>query len=208
MNRTIISQFQIYWVVKKPSGVILQAVFNWRHLYANWQFSWDILSLIKSLLENRNCDRSEDLSFTFFQLKRIFCLCLRHLNLTMTRFRFSKWWHECSCSEVTLTPVRDKSLQTFSSKISSPRLSGIGLFQLFLFCDIENLSPHSFPAESFFVIDDYYNFVISAILSRLSHILTQNRWTFQWVLKVLMTHTIIWAVLQQARLYSCFPFDF
>ena len=126
----LLVNFKFTELLKNQVEWILPAVFNWRHLYANWWFSWDILSIIKSLPENRNCDRSEDLPFKFFRLNRTFYLCLRHLNLTMTGFRFLKQWHECSCSGVTLTPARDKALQTSSSKISSPRLSGTGFISI------------------------------------------------------------------------------
>ena len=116
---------------------ILQAVFNW------W-FSWDILSLIKGLPENHNCYRSEDLSFKCFWFKRTFCLCLRHLNLTMTRFVFFRRWLECSCSGTTLTPVRDKVLppkfyppfpQTFWNRVYFKCFSSVILriFQRILF---------------------------------------------------------------------------
>ena len=105
--RPLSVNFKFTELLKNQVEWILLVDFNWRHLYANWWFSRDILSLIKSLPENRNCDR---LPFKFFLLKRTFYLCLRHLNLTMTRFRFFKRRHECSCSGVTLTPVRDKAL--------------------------------------------------------------------------------------------------
>ena len=138
---------------------ILPAVFNWRHLYANWWFSWDILSPIRSLPETHNCDRSEDLSFKFFRLERTFYLCVRHLNLTMTWLRFSKRWHECSCSGVTLAPVRDKALQIFSFKISSYKLSGTGFISIVSFLW-------------------YWEFVI-AFLS--SWIILCNRWLLQFL---------------------------
>ena len=117
---TVLLKNQVEW--------ILPSVFNWRHLYGNCWFSWDILSLIKSLPENRNCVRSEDLSFKFFWLKRTFCLCLRHLDLTMIRFRFLKWWHECSCSGVTLTPVHSKK-KTSSIHQFIPEIKQILEFQ-------------------------------------------------------------------------------
>ena len=167
---------------------------------------WDILSLIKNLPEKRNYVRSEDLSFKMFGLKRAFCLCLWHLNLTVTWLHFFKWWHEYSCSGVTLTQVSTKLLKHSPPKFHPQDLLEQVLFQVFLFCDIENLPLHSFPAKLSFVTDDYYSFLIS-ILNKLCHILTQNLWTFRWVLKVLMTHLIIWAVLQQPYLYSCFLFD-
>ena len=172
INRTINVKFTE--LLKNQVDWILPVVFNWQHLYANWWFLWDIFSLTKSLPENHNSDRSKDLSFKFFQLKRTFCLCFRHLNLTMTRFRFFKWWHESSCSGVTLAPVRDKALKSFSSKISSSRLSGTEFISIVSFCNIENLSPHSFPAELFFVTDDYNSFLISAILSRFCHVKSLN----------------------------------
>ena len=105
---TVLLNNQVKW--------ILLAVLNWRHRYANCWFSWGLLSIINSLPTNRNCVRSEHLSFKSFRLKRTFCLCLQNFNLKMTRSRFSKPWHEWSCSGVTLTWVKDKALQTFSSK--------------------------------------------------------------------------------------------
>ena len=120
-----ISHFQIHCVVQQVKWILL-AVFNWRHRYANCWFSWGLLSFINNLPANRNCVRSEHLPFKSFQLKRTFCLCLQNFNLKMTQSRFSKRWHEWSCSGVTLTWVKDKALQTFSSKILSPRYSGTG----------------------------------------------------------------------------------
>ena len=96
----------------------------------------------------------------------------------MTRFRFFKRCHEFSYSGVTLKPVRDKGLQIFSQKFHPQDFLEQGLFQVFLFYDIENLSPHSIPPEVSFVTDDYYSFLISAILDKLCHVLTQNRSTF------------------------------
>lgn len=66
--------FKFTVLLKNQVNWILSAVFNWQYLYANWWFSWDILSLIKSLPGNGNYVRSEDLVFKFFQLKRTLSL--------------------------------------------------------------------------------------------------------------------------------------
>ena len=102
--------FKFTALLKNQSEWILPVDFNWWRLYVNRGFSWDILSLVKNLLENCNSVRLEDLSYKFFWSKRTFGLCLQQVNLIMTWFRIFKRWNKCSCSGVTLTPVRDKAL--------------------------------------------------------------------------------------------------
>ena len=127
----------------------------------------------------------------------------------MTRFHFFKWWHECSFSGVLIKhQFGTKLCKQSPPKFHPQDFLEHGLLQAFLFYGIENLSTHSFPAEWSFVRDDYYSFLISTFMSKLCHVLAQNFWTFQLVLKIFMTHPIIWAVLKLACPYSCFPFDF
>ena len=104
MNWIIISQFQIHCVVKKKLDWILPVLFNWRHLYTNRWFLRDLQSDILTNVYPRTVIvlGLKNFYFKFFRLKKTFCLCLRHLNLTMTQFHFFKWYHQCSFSRVTV----------------------------------------------------------------------------------------------------------
>ena len=92
----------------------------------------------------------------------------------MTRLHYFELWEEWNCSVVTLTPVTAKALQTFSFKISSPRLSGTGFISIASIYDNENLLLHFFSAGLSFVINENYSFLISAIPNKSCHVLTQN----------------------------------
>lgn len=59
--------FKFTVLLKNQVNWILSAVFNWQYLYANWWFSWDILSLIKSLPGNGNYVR---FGFQVFSIKK------------------------------------------------------------------------------------------------------------------------------------------
>lgn len=59
--------FKFTVLLKNQVNWILSAVFNWQYLYANWWFSWDILSLVKSLPGNGNYVR---FGFQVFSIKK------------------------------------------------------------------------------------------------------------------------------------------
>ena len=120
-------------------------------------FLWGILSLIIRLPKTHNCVRWEDFSFKFFWLKRTFCLCLLHLNLTMTQFCFFKQLHEWSCSGITLTPVKQKALPTFSSKVFSQKFSGTVFVSIISVLWYWELLQYFFPVELFFELWKNYS---------------------------------------------------
>ena len=87
------------------------AFFNCLHLQDNWEFSWHMLSEMKSLPEKSSWVGTSGLLLRFFLLKRMLCHCFLHSNLTTTVWRSSSF---------TSWPVRDKALQMLLSRISSP----------------------------------------------------------------------------------------
>ena len=63
---------------------IFQAFFNCLYLYANWWFSWHMLSEMKILPANFSWLRFSDLLRRFFLSIRIFRFCFVDLNFTIT----------------------------------------------------------------------------------------------------------------------------
>ena len=112
-------------LLKNQVEWIFRALLSCRHLYASCWFSWDILSLTKSLPENFRLLSSWDLLPRFLRLYRTEFFCLRHLNMTITLSVLFIWWQACK-SFGTFTPVNDKALQMFSSKRSSVISAGTG----------------------------------------------------------------------------------
>ena len=68
---------------------IFPAFFNCLHFYANWWFSWPMLSKMKSLPANFSWLRFSDLLRRFFLSIRIFHFCFLDLNFTITISFFS-----------------------------------------------------------------------------------------------------------------------
>ena len=62
----------------------IQVFFKCLHLYANWWFSWDILSEMKSLSAYFSWLRFSGLLRSFFLAIRIFRFCFLDLNFTIT----------------------------------------------------------------------------------------------------------------------------
>ena len=115
---TVLFQNQVEW--------IFPAFFSWRHLYASWWFSWNMLSNMKSLPENFSWRRSSDLFRRFFLLTRTLHLSLLHLNFTITDAFFFRRWQAYKSSGLTSCPVREIALQIFSSSSSSLTHGGTG----------------------------------------------------------------------------------
>ena len=113
-------------LLKNQVEWIFRALLSCLHLYARCWFSWDILSLTKSLPENLRLLSSWDLLSRFLLLYMIEFCCLRHLNLTMTLSDLFIRWQACKSFGTIFTPVNDKALQTFSSKTSSVMSAGTG----------------------------------------------------------------------------------
>ena len=106
-------------LLKNQVEWILQALLSCRHLYTSCWLSWDILSLTKTLPENFRFLSSWDLLPRFLHLYMTEFFCLQHLNLTITLSDLFIRWQACKSFGTTFTPVNDKALQMFSSKISS-----------------------------------------------------------------------------------------
>ena len=113
-------------LLKNQVEWILRALLSCRHLYASCWFSWDILSLTKSLPENFRLLSSWDLLSTFFHLYITEFFCLQHLNLTITLSVLFFRCQACKSFGTTFTPVNDKAWQMFSSKTSSVISAGTG----------------------------------------------------------------------------------
>ena len=106
---------------------IFPAFFSWRHSYANWWFSWNRLSNMKSLPENFSWRRSLDLFQRFFRLASTFCLSfLLHLNFKITDSFFFKRWQACKSFGLPSCWVKKSASQMFSSSSSSLIDGGIG----------------------------------------------------------------------------------
>ena len=108
---TSLFQNQVEW--------ILPAFFSWRHLYASWWFSWHMLSDMKSLPENLSWRRSSDLFRRFFLLTSTLHLSFLHLHFSITDSFFFKRWQACKSSGLTSCPVKESTLQMFTSSSSS-----------------------------------------------------------------------------------------
>ena len=113
-------------LLKNQVEWIFRALLSCRHLYASCWFSWDILSLTESLLENFRLLSSLDLLHRFLRLYITEFFCLQHLNLTITLSVLFIRWQVCKSFGTTFTPVNDKALQMFSSKTSSVISAGTG----------------------------------------------------------------------------------
>ena len=93
----------------------IQVFFKCLHLYANWCFSWDILSEVKSLSAYFSWLRFSGLLRSFFLAIRIFRFCFLDLNFTITiLFFFFRRWHAWRSSGISSWPVRERALQTLS----------------------------------------------------------------------------------------------
>ena len=131
--------------------------------------------------------------------QKMLLLKIRKFN-TISCFFFI-WLVDWGFSGVTLTSVKIRALQTVSSNMSPSRLSRTEFFLLFLFYGTENCLQHFSTAELSFSLNENYSFLLSGILNKAYHILTQTQWTFWWDPNVLMTLLI----LEQAQLCSYFP---
>ena len=83
------------------------------------QFSWHMLSDMKSLPENLSWRRSSDLFRRFFLLTSTLRLSFLHLNFTISHSFFFKRWQTCKSSDLTSCPVKESALQMFISSSSS-----------------------------------------------------------------------------------------
>ena len=87
---------------------IFPAFFNCLHLYANWWFSWHMLSEMKSLPANFSWLRFSDLLRRFFLSIRMFRFCFLDLNFTITISFFLRRWQAWRSSGITSWPVRER----------------------------------------------------------------------------------------------------
>ena len=94
-------------------------------VHSYW-FSWDILSLTKSLPENFRLLSFWDLLPRFLLLHITEFFCLQHLNLTITLSDLLIQWQVCTSFGTTFTLVNGKALQMFSSKTYSVMSAGTG----------------------------------------------------------------------------------
>ena len=94
---TLLKKNQVEW--------IFRALLSCRHLYASCWFSWDILSLTKSLPENFRLLSSWDLLPRFLRLYITEFFCLRHLNLNITLSVLFTRWQACKSFGTTFTNV-------------------------------------------------------------------------------------------------------
>ena len=99
---TFITLFQNYieW--------IFSAFFSCLHLYANWWFSWHILSEMKSLPANFSWLRLSDLLRRFSLSIRIFRFCFLDLNFTITISFFLRRWQAWRSCGITSWPVKER----------------------------------------------------------------------------------------------------
>ena len=109
---------------------VFSAFFNCLHLYANWWFSWYILSKMKSLPANFSWLKFSDLLQRFFLSIRIFRFCFLDLNFTITISFFFRWWQAWRSSGITSWPVRERALQTLSSCSSLLIDAGTGFISI------------------------------------------------------------------------------
>ena len=108
---TALFQNQVEW--------ILPAFFSWRHLYASWWFSWHMLSDMKNLPENLSWRRSLDLFQRFFLLASTLRLSFLYLNFIITDSFFFKRWQACKSFGFNSCPIKESTLQMFTSSSSS-----------------------------------------------------------------------------------------
>ena len=102
--------------------------FNWRHLQANWWFSWHMFPFTNNLPENFNGVRSRLLYCKVFRFARTRCFCFLHLNFMITpSFFFMRWQQACRQSGCNDIPVSDTSWHTDCSRTSSAISDGTGL---------------------------------------------------------------------------------
>ena len=113
-------------LLKNQAEWIFRALMSCRHLYTSCWFSWDILSLTKSLPENLTFLSSWDWLPRFLNLYIAEIFYLRLLNLTITFSDLFIRWEACNSFGTTFTAVNDKSLKMFSSKTSSVMSVGTG----------------------------------------------------------------------------------
>ena len=106
-------------LLKNQVDWIFLALLSCQHLYTGCWFSWDILSLTKSLPENYRLLSSWDLLSRFLRLYLTYFFCLWHLNWTITLSVLFIWWHAYKSFGTMFTPVNGKALQMFSLKTSS-----------------------------------------------------------------------------------------
>ena len=109
---------------------IFPAFFNCLHLYANWWFSWHMLSEMKSLPANFSWLRFSDLLRRFFLSIRMFRFCFLDLNFTITISFFFRRWQAWRSSGITSWPVRERALQTLSSSSSLLIDAGTGFISI------------------------------------------------------------------------------
>ena len=129
-------------LLKNQVEWIFWALLSCRHLYASCWFSWDILSLTKSLPENFRLLSSWDLLPRFLRLYITEFFCLRHLNLTITLSVLFIQWQACKSFGTTFTPVNDNALQMFFPKHLQWYQQALGLALLSLIYFIGNFSQH------------------------------------------------------------------
>ena len=128
-------------LLKNQVEWIFRALLSCLHLYASCWFSWDILSLTKSLPENFRLLSSWDL------LPRFLCLYITEFFLLAT-FKFDSLsvffiqWQACKSFGTTFTPVNDNALQMFFPKHLQWYQQALGLALLSLIYFIGNFSQH------------------------------------------------------------------
>ena len=123
---SMLCQLKVHNIVKEQAEWIFRVLMSCRHLHASCWFSWDILSLTKSLPENLTFLSSWDWLPRFLNLYIAEIFCLQLLNLTITFSDLFIRWEACKSFGTTFTAVNDKSLKMFSSKTSSVMSVGTG----------------------------------------------------------------------------------
>ena len=121
---TSFTKLHFYRLFQNQVEWFLLAFFSWRHLYANWWFSWHKLS--------EELTRKLWLTWIFRFILEIVLLTstLRliflHLHFTITDSFFFKRWQACKSSALTSFSVKESTLQIFTSSSSSLIDGGTG----------------------------------------------------------------------------------
>ena len=144
-------------LLKNQVEWIFRALLSCRHLYASCWFSWDILSLTKSLPENFRLLSSWDLLPRFLRLYITEFFCLQHLNLTITLSVFFIQLQACKWFGTILLQLMTTPCKCFLLKHLQWRQQAQGLTLLSLFYCIGNFSQHYTPVVLFLSVNrDFY----------------------------------------------------
>ena len=99
-------------LLKKRDECIFLTFLCCQYLYESCWFSWDILSLTKSVPESFKFVGSSDLLSRLLRLYISNCFCFNHVHFTITLANFFVRWQAYKISGTTLNPVSKRVLQT------------------------------------------------------------------------------------------------